>query len=42
MVPSDPQYQAKSGLNTEPPEDHCCDLEAVEDHCQEEEPAPSL
>ena len=31
------QYQAKSGSQAESPEDYCVDLEAPEDHRQEEE-----
>jgi len=42
MLSPNPQYQAKSGSKTEAPEDYCGDLEAPEDHRQEEEPAASL
>jgi hypothetical protein len=43
MLTPDPQYQAKSGSQAEPPEDYCCNLEAPEDHRQEEEePAANL
>ncbi|HEX4603911.1 MAG TPA: hypothetical protein VH724_07960 [Candidatus Angelobacter sp.] len=35
-------FHAKSGVQTELPEDHCCNLEAPEDCYQEdEEPAAS-
>jgi hypothetical protein len=40
FVPTSPFY-AKSGAQTELPEDHCCDLEAPEDYRQEDEEAPA-